>query len=75
MWAQHLTSAYGAGGSGRAILLTLRYWNYNDVGLATNAITYYEMLLATTEYENWHDCAREGPRTVGQIASYEGMNT
>ena len=67
--APHFTSAYGASGGGGSILLILRYWHYNDVGLAPNVITCYDMLLATNEFKNWHFCTIVHPRTVGLSAS------
>ena len=53
VWAPHFTSAYGKGGRrAGSILLTLRYWHYNDVGLAPNVITCYDMLLAINKFKN-----------------------
>ena len=76
VWTQHFTSVYGAAvAGGGAILLTLRYLHYIDVGLAPNAITCYDMLLATNEFKNWHFCTNVHPRTVGSIACSEGMRT
>ena len=54
VWAPHFRSAYGGGGAGDggSNLLTLRYLHYNDVGLAPNVITCYDMLLATNKLIN-----------------------
>ena len=54
VWAPHFTSAYGAraAAGGGSNLLTLRYLHYNDVGLAPNVMTCYDMLLATIEFKN-----------------------
>ena len=49
----HFTSAYGGGGGGGgggSILLTLIYGYYNDVELAPNVITCYDILLTINEF-------------------------
>ena len=62
----------GAVGRG-ANLLTLRIWNYDKLGLDPNAITYYEMLLVTNEYQNCNNCIKMDLCTVDLITSLEVM--
>ena len=51
----------------------MRFCYCDDVGLASNVIKYYEMLLAKDEFKNWYDCIYEEPRTVGPIVDSESM--
>ena len=67
LWVTNFKSAYVGGSDGGSILLTLRYCNYDDVGLAPNVITYYEMLLVTSP-KCGHKCS-ELVRCVGRRVS------